>query len=144
MPSHKRLSSVCHSVAHHAASSLSYLHPHLGQVTEETGSTSIEVDLVSPQSLPAETRVSEPLKLASAALQSRFKEMLKAEGFAADDLQVGRLFFEFQPDFRDYWPVRVGAALRSASSRTYIHAVNQVGEPVSPRSEWAEAWSVSR
>jgi hypothetical protein len=34
--------------------------------------------------------------------------------------------------------------LRSAAGRTYIHAVNQVGEPVSPRGEWAEAWSVSR
>lgn len=144
MPSHKRLNSVCHSIAHHAASSLSYLHPHLVQVTEGVGSTSIEVDLVSPQYLPEEARMSEPLKLASAALQSRFEEMLKAEGFAGTDLQVGRLFFEFHPDFRDYWPVRVGAVLRSAAGRTYIHAVNQVGEPVSPRGEWAEAWSVSR
>ncbi len=144
MPSHKRLSSVCHSIAHHAASSLSYLHPHLGQAAEVAGSTSIEVDLLSPQSFPAETRVSEPLKLAGAALQVRFEEMLKAEGFAVPDLQVGRLCLEFQPDFRDYWPVRVGAVLRSAVGRTYIHAVNQLGEPVSPRSEWADALSTSR
>jgi len=54
MPSRRRLSSVCQSIAHHAASSLSYVHPHLLQALKATGELIATVDLLSATPYPKE------------------------------------------------------------------------------------------
>jgi len=144
MPSLKRLSSVTHSLAHHAASSLSYVHPHLGEATEKAKMTSIEVDLLAIGAVPHGLVATEPLKLSLSALKEKFMAILASEHFSLSDISEARVFFEFRDNFSDYWPTRVSAIIQPRSGRPYIHAVNLMGNSVTPLEEWASQWAVAR
>jgi hypothetical protein len=52
MTSIKKLSSVCHNIAHHAVSGLSYVHPHLRQACKGIGIDTITIDLLREQPCP--------------------------------------------------------------------------------------------
>ncbi len=144
MPSLKRLSSVCHSLAHHAASSLSYVHPHLGEATEKAGKSAVEVDVLATRVVPEGLGAAKPLELSLSALKQRFLTILASEHFEPSGLAAARLFFEFREDFSDYWPTRVSAVVQSLSGRPHIHAVNLMGDSVSPPEAWASQWAVAR
>jgi hypothetical protein len=102
MPSRKRLRSVVHSLAHHAASSLSYLHPHLGQATERAGKWAVEIDLLGNAVVPEALKPTKQMELSLSALRERFAQMLASEQFAITDLAESRMLFEFRKDFSDY------------------------------------------
>jgi hypothetical protein len=91
MPSLKRLRSVCHSTAQHAASGVSFIQPHLGQACREVGLTQVVIDLKESQPYSKELRVHHQLQLALLALQTRFEEILEAEGFTLQDLTRAEL-----------------------------------------------------
>lgn len=97
----KRLRSVCHSIAHHAVSGLSYIHPHLAQACNNAGLVSIVIDLKQEEPCPDAFVRIKPLRLAVQAMRNRFEEILASEGFAPTDLLAATLRFEF-PDKMDY------------------------------------------
>jgi hypothetical protein len=96
--SEKRLSSVCHSIAHHAISGLSYLHPHLGEEVRANGSTDIDIDLLAEDP----KFKNGPLQLATSALRKKFEEILISEGFTLQDVETARLRIDFSGSKDDY------------------------------------------
>lgn len=131
MTSEKRLSSVCHSVAHHAVSGLSYLHPHLARACRASGLSEANVDLISDAPLPPGLIASEELCLAVTSLRARFAQMLESEGFALTDLRTARLLFKFV-DYREDYCSDCHARLVSQSGREFISAVNYLGNSIVP------------
>ena len=97
----KRLRSVCHSIAHHAASGLSWVHPHVLHACDAHGLTSLEVNLLDEDPCPASCRDIEPLKSSLLGLKRRFTEILAAEKIALDDLIQASLTFIRDPAARD-------------------------------------------
>lgn len=131
MTSEKRLSSVCHSVAHHAVSGLSYLHPHLARACRASGLSEANVDLISGAPLPASLSASEELCLAVTSLRARFAQILESEGFALTDLLIARLLFEFA-NYRDDYCSDCHARLVSQGGREFMSAVNYLGNSIVP------------
>jgi hypothetical protein len=131
MTSEKRLSSVCHSVAHHAVSGLSYLHPHLKRACRANGLSEVSLDLISDLPLPASLVASEELHLAVASLRARFAQILESEGFALTDLRTAWLLFKF-PGYRDDYCSGCHARLVSQNGREFMSAVNYLGNSIAP------------
>ncbi|WP_133155094.1 hypothetical protein [Kinneretia aquatilis] len=132
MPSIKRLSSVCHSAAHHAVSALSYVHPHLGQACDAAGVESSAVDLLAEDIYPSSLPRLEPLALALTALRDRFGAILTSEGFAPSDLHRALLHFEFSPELPDYFCRRCSAVIVATNGKSFMHAVDWLGASVMP------------
>ncbi|MBX3658788.1 MAG: hypothetical protein KF740_10170 [Ramlibacter sp.] len=132
MPSIKRLSSVCHSAAHHAVSALSYVHPHLGQACNAAGLESSAVDLLAEDIYPSSLPRVEPLALALTGLKARFGEILASEGFAPSDLHRAALHFEFAPGLPDYFCRRCSAVVEATNGKSFMHAVDGLGASVMP------------
>ena len=132
MPAQNALNSVCHNIAHHAVSGLSYVHPHLRRACKVEGLDSIEIDLGVDEPCPERFRNIEPLKLSLQALRRRFGEMLEAEGFKFADIKQVKLLFEFTDQFPDDYCSNCHAYLISQSGKSFQHAVNYLGQTITP------------
>ncbi|MCP1453440.1 hypothetical protein [Pseudomonas kilonensis] len=133
MPSHRRLSSVCQSIAHHAASSLSYVHPHLLQALKATGEPIAMVDLLSATPYPKELRSHPHLPTALSSLRDRFEQILKSEGFLISDLNEAKLFFKPDGQYSGEYCCECHAKLLHSSGRKYFAAVNCMGKSIVPQ-----------
>ena len=132
MATQKRLSSVCHSTAHHAVSGLSYLHPHLRQACRLANLSNVTVELLAENPYPHNLVHLQPLFLALAALKVKFTEILNSEGFAVEDLQSATLRFEFEPKFTDDFSSNCFAQLVSMNGKAYEHFVDYLGNSIKP------------
>jgi len=128
MASDKRLSSVCHNIADHATSGLSFIHPHLREACRSRGWYSIEIDLGMEDPCPAVFRKFPPLRLSLAALHQKFLEILRAEGFSPSDVNAITLRFEFSDDFPDDYCSICRATVTSDRGEVFRHSVNYLGE----------------
>ena len=126
MPSHKRLKSVVQSIAHHAVSALSFVHPHLGQACEAADLDSIEVYISEMEPCPKEFLHIEPLRLALSTLKETFYGLVVTEGFEPKDIEAAKLAFEFKHGQLDHYCSVCTASLVSAS-KTYQSKVNYLG-----------------
>lgn len=133
MPSLRRLSSVCQSVAHHAASSLSYVHPHLLQALKLTGESIATVDLLSATPSPKELRSHPHLLTALSSLSDRFAQIMKSEGFSMSDLTEAKLLFKADGQHRDEYCCECHARLSHSSGREYLAAVDCMGKSIAPQ-----------
>jgi len=88
MPSEKRLISVCHNIAHQAASGLSFVHPHALAACLKSGAESITADLLASEPCPECFRGIDPLRLSLKALRAKFESILSTEGFSSTDLAL--------------------------------------------------------
>ena len=96
-----RIGSVCHNIAHHAASGVSFLHPHILQASTALGIRELEVNLLDQHPCPLSCRNSEPLRLALGDVRLKLSSILKAEGMTLDDLDRALLTFIRAPEARD-------------------------------------------
>jgi hypothetical protein len=135
MTSIKKLNSVCHNIAHHAVSGLSYVHPHLRQACKAIGIDTITIDLQREQPCPDRFLDIEPLRLSLKALQQKFKEILRAEGFTIDEVGAIELRFEFTVEFADDYCSNCYARLVSNTGKVYEQAVNYFGQTIHPTRE---------
>jgi len=96
-----KLASVAHNVAHHAASSVSWLHPHACQAARAAGLAELRFDLLAAQllSLP---NLSMPLRLASEALREKSREILAQHGFSIGALSSALLVMQFPTSDEHY------------------------------------------
>jgi hypothetical protein len=133
MPSHKRLSSVCHSLAHHAGSSLSWVHPHLSEALRPSGIRVETVDLTKPDLCPPSLKSHPYLSNGLNALKARFEEILGAEGFALSELQEATVLFNFDQNGSDDYCCECHARLVSLNGRQYVAAVNYLGQSIVPQ-----------
>jgi hypothetical protein len=101
MSSFKQLKGVCHNIAHHAVSGLSYVHPHLRRACRNVGLSSIIIDLGQNDPCPEQFKTIEPLRLSLHTLKEKFQEILFAEGFKLDDVKRIVLLFDFTDEFPD-------------------------------------------
>ncbi len=101
MPSRKRLRSVCHSIAHHAVSGLSYVHPHVLRACRSAGLSRMSIQLLESEPCPVLFRGNEPLRLSLHGLKEKLEHILATEGFAMSDIAGAELTFEPDPAQKD-------------------------------------------
>jgi hypothetical protein len=101
MPTVRALSSVAHNTAHHAASSMSWLHPHSCQAARDAGLGELRFNLLAPSPLSLAS-ISEPLRMASEGFQKKFIEMLEEHGFTASQLAEAVLLMSFPTSDKNY------------------------------------------
>lgn len=132
MPSEKRLNSVCHSIAHHAVSGLSYVHPHLRRACNAAGLVSVAIDLGIEEPCPVQFQTIESLRHSLRVLREKFIEILRSEGFGEKDVKEIKLHFEFTREFPDDYCSNCHAYLVSQSGKEFWYAVNYLGDTIAP------------
>ncbi|OHU85381.1 MULTISPECIES: hypothetical protein [Pseudoalteromonas] len=118
--------SVAQSLAHHAVSALSFVHPHLGQACEEAGLDSIEIYLSDAEPCPKRFLNIEPLRLALNTLKETLYGLVTAEGFEPKDIESAKMVFEFKHGQLGHYCSVCTASLVSAS-KTYQSKANYFG-----------------
>lgn len=76
------LSGVAHNIAHHSASGISYLSPHLAIALRSTGAETTKIELLSSEPYPKNAIELKPLRLALSSLKSTVEAMLQKHGFS--------------------------------------------------------------
>ena len=109
---------MCQSIAHHAASGLSFVHPHVSRACGSAKVDQMEIGLLECEPCPAKFDSIEPLRLALRALQAKFEVILSAEGWSTAHLLDARLWLSPVPGKDDY----------CATVRVVL--VPTVGEPI--------------
>ena len=130
MSNHKRLKSVAHSIAHHAVSVLSHVHPHLSEACEELGHRAIEIQLMNENPCPNQFREISPVVLSLKNLKKTFANILEREGFKINDLVSANLEFRFYHGSKDHYCSDCKATLKSTEGRAYESGVNYVGDTI--------------
>ena len=147
MPSGKRLNSVCHSIAHHAVSSLSYVHPHLRQACKAIGVPCALINLKAKEPCPKVFGHIELLRLSLAALREKFESILAAEGFTLADIESVDLTFYFTAEFPDDYCSICDAEIISAAGKKYRYVVDYMGNTRAPnnalQSDCLQRWRAS-
>jgi hypothetical protein len=64
------LSGVAHNIAHHSASGLSYISPHLAIALRTVGETTTEIDLLAPEPYSKNAKEIQSLRLALCTLKA--------------------------------------------------------------------------
>lgn len=131
MASAKRLRSVCHSIAHHAASGLSYIHPHIGEACRRSGVASAQIDLLAEFPYPGGLPESEPLRLALGGLREKLEGILLSEGMSLSELSRASLSVELLPGLDNYC-CNCTAALALSEGTEVSYVVNYLGQQVAP------------
>lgn len=124
MPSQRALAGVAHDIAHHAASGLSYIHPHLYQACVAAGVRTARIDLLASDPYPSGLPEIQPLRLALGALQEKFSDVLRANGFAASDVAEAGLAIQFPLAGADGYTCQSASRLVSARGRVYTAALS--------------------
>jgi len=124
MTSLKQLHGIAHNLAHHAQSSLSWLHPHLARACREAGVSAATVELLAREPYPATLPDVEPLRLALGALRQWFLDLLDRQGFTATDVRSASLTFEC--DREDDYNAAVRALLITRQGKEYSGRVNYI------------------
>jgi hypothetical protein len=119
MSSQRALAGVTHDIAHHAASGLSYVHPHLYQACQTAGVREATVDLLTPAPYPLGLPQVEPLRLSLAALRDKFFAILSANEFGSADVKSLRLRFQFPLIGADGYSCQIAARLESTRGRVF-------------------------
>lgn len=80
------LTGVAHDIAHHSASGLSYLSPHLAEALRAAGERTTEIELLDPEPYPANAKELQPLRLALLSLKTTVEAILRKHGFSTADV----------------------------------------------------------
>lgn len=130
MASTKRLNSVAHSIAHHAVSGLSYLHPHLSKACEAEGTTYVEIELLAEEPCPILFRKNNPVLLSIRELKNFYLRLLESEGFRKDDLTETHLLFSFDLKRFDHYCSVCTATLKANDGKVFEKTVDYIGNEV--------------
>lgn len=130
MTSTKRLNSVAHSIAHHAVSGLSYLHPHLSKACEAEGTTCVEIELLAEAPCPIRFRSITPALLSVRELKSFYLRLLKSEGFKQGDLTETHLLFSFDLKRFDHYRSVCTATLKAKDGKVFEKTVDYMGNEI--------------
>lgn len=122
MASSKLFKGIAHDIAHHAASGLSYLHPHLGEACESIGTETVMLDLLSESPYAQGFPVSQPLNLATGALRKKFAEMVEHAQLNVSQLRRAVLHFRF-PSWRDHYSCAVKSEFELLNGHQFSHVI---------------------
>ena len=129
MASEKRLNSVCHNLAHHATSGLSFIHPHAVNACQQKHAESVTADLLAPEPCPESFRANEPLRMSFRALAEKLRSILAAEGFGESDLSEASATFWPDPAFTDGYGTICRTVIASKSGHRFEHTLDCLGRP---------------
>lgn len=127
MPRRKRLRSVCHSIAHHAVSGLSYVHPHVVRACRNAGASCLQVDLLAADPCPLQFAEIAPLRSSLKGLREKFETILATEQFSLSDLSLATLCFTPESGKDDYCTI-CHATLQSHNQKPVECVVNYLGQ----------------
>jgi hypothetical protein len=130
MPSRKRLKSVCHSIAHHSVSGLSYLHPHALRSCRDLGICYLRFSLLSSDPCPLEFSHFGPLRSALRTLSDTFREILGSEGFTPDSLTSATMLILPDNQCLDDHCTTAHCEITTTDGAHYESAVNYMGHSV--------------
>jgi hypothetical protein len=125
MPSQRVLAGISHDIAHHAGSSVSWLHPHLHDACMVAGVREATIDLIEPVSYPDGLPLVRPLYFALAALREKFLSLLTAHGLDPADLHSAHLRVQFPLLGADGYACRIRSCLVSSRGRTFTACIDQ-------------------
>jgi hypothetical protein len=118
MPKQADLAGVAHNIAHHAASGLSYLSPHLAQALHAAGAETTEIDPLSERPYPPNAGECQSLRLALAAMHGFVVTLLETHGFSLADVSSVVLRATPAP-WGSGHSLHTRAVVTSAAGRTY-------------------------
>lgn len=130
MPRRKRLRSVCHSIAHHAVSGLSYVHPHIVHACRNAGASCMQVNLLAADPCPPQFAEIAPLKSSLIGLREKFETILATVEFSLSDLSLATLCFTPELGKDDYCTI-CHATLQGKNQEPVECIVNYLGQTLS-------------
>ncbi len=119
MVSQKLYNGVAHDIAHHAASGLSYLHPHLAKACKALGVNEVSMNLLDKTSFRQDLLVEKPLQLSSDTLKEKFREMILHAQLDAQQLEKASLLFQFK--YSDDCSCVVTSELKLKTGKEFMH-----------------------
>ena len=129
MSSTKRLSSVCHNIAHHAASGLSFIHPHLRRACRAIGIERIVIDLTRDDPYPDQLQPNDPLQRALISLRKKSQAILSAQGFTLEEIDHLDLHVSFSSKPGDYCS-NCDVTLTHKNGKVFGDGANELGQRV--------------
>jgi hypothetical protein len=119
MATKRALAGVAHDIAHHAASGLSYLSPHMAQALREAGLETTTLDLLDSSPYPNGVKEMKPLRLALQTLHKTSEDILKRYGFTKDDVTSIKLSATPAPWDKEGYLLHARAVVTAATGRTF-------------------------
>ena len=113
------LAGVAHNIAHHSASGLSYLSPHLAHALRSAGLHTTEIELLSAAPYPPNAAELEPLRLALGTLKSTVESLIEKHGFAQSDFASVVLHATPAPWDKDGYSLHTRAVITAKNGRVY-------------------------
>ncbi len=113
------LAGVAHNIAHHSASGLSYLSPHLAQALRAAGEETTAIELLVQNPYPPKIAEVQPLRLSLVSLKATVQGMLKKHGFNQDDVISIVLYATPAPWNRDGSVLHTRAVITAKNGRVY-------------------------
>src|SRR5438128_301201 len=123
MPSPKHLKGAAYDIMHHAASGLSFLHPHVANTCRAAGLPSITLDLMNESPLPPDIRADESCILATQALHRTFLSILQKIGFSPADVSSATLTFSAPSRARYDYTLPCRSELVTVNGNRYEHTM---------------------
>lgn len=122
MTSRRHFNGIAHDIAHHAQSGLSFLHPEIAEGCRRSAVAEVRLNLLSDQPWPPGFPVEQPLRLATAALQQKMREMAEAASLDISDLAEAYLIFCPAADKDDY-STEVRSRMATTDGRIFAHTI---------------------
>jgi hypothetical protein len=116
---HRTLAGAAHDIAHHAASGLSCLSPHLAQALRAAGLETTTINLFDPDPYPQGAPLLTPLRLALQALSAKAEGILEGYGFARGDVASVQLSATPAPWDKSGYLLHTRAVITVAGGRSY-------------------------
>jgi hypothetical protein len=113
------LAGVAHDIAHHAASGLSYICPHLVLALREAQLDTTDIELVAKDPYPLLVAELRPLRLALASLHSTVLGILSKHGFSETDVSSVVLHATPAPWDRQGYALHTRVTITSRSGRKF-------------------------
>jgi hypothetical protein len=119
MTTRRALAGVAHDIAHHAASGLSYLSPHMAQVLRTAGLNTTILELLDPNPYPPGVLEVGTLRLALRAFRSTVETILTKSGFALTDVTSIQLHATPAPWDESGYSLHTRAVITATDGRTF-------------------------
>lgn len=113
------LAGVAHNIAHHSASGLSFLSPHLAQALRVVGEETTAIELLVQNPYPPNVVEAQPLRLAFTSLKGKVQGMLQKHGFNQDDILSIVLYATPDPLDREGYVLHTRAVITAKNGRVY-------------------------
>ena len=110
---------VAHTIAHHSASGLSFLSPHLAQTLRAVGEETTAIELLVQNPYPPKVAEVQLLRLALASLKGTAQGMLQKHGFNQDDILSIVLHATPDPRDKEGYVVHTRAVITAKNGRVY-------------------------